>query len=109
MTQAQKQPEQEEMIRLRLVPVQVFGAGRCSVHSSDADGNNPTLCSECHEPVEGYGIMDAVSSWSDCNRAVGKIYRIDDSNPKYREEDETIEILVPKNKLGWFEKIWADD
>ena len=108
-TQQPTIPEVEKLVTLRLVPVQVFGAGRCPSHSSDADGNNPTLCSECHEDVEGYGLMDAVSSWSDCNRAVGKIYRIDDVNGKYRNTGETVEILVKEKDLPFFEKEWCDD
>ena len=98
----------EELVTLHLVPVQVFGAGRCPAHSSDADGNNPTLCSICSEDVEGYGLMDAVSSWSDCNRATGKIYRVDDSWA-HRNRGETVEIIVKKKDLPFFERRWCDE
>lgn len=44
----------DEWVTVRLVPVEVFGAD------------------------DGYGLCDAVSSWSDCNRAEGFIFRADD-------------------------------
>lgn len=97
----------DDMVKLRLVPVQIFNAGRCPDHGSDTEGNNPTRCSECRENVEGYGIMDAVSPWSDCNRAIGHIYRIDDAD--YRYSGENIEIFVNKNDLSFFEKEWCGE
>lgn len=72
-------------IKLRLVPVEVFGA------------------------EDGYGLMDAVSSWSDCNRAIGKIYRIDDIEPEYREKGDTVEILVKKTDLDFFKKVFDEE
>lgn len=73
----------EEMVELRLVPVQVFGA------------------------EDGYGLMDAVSSWSDCNRAEGRIYRVDDLS--HREPGETVSIFVRPEDVAWFEKKWGDE
>lgn len=80
---------------LRLVPVQVFGTVGCG------------SCEHCAKNA-GYGLMDAVSAWSDCNRAVGKIYRIDDIEPKYREPGETVSIEVREQDLPFFEKKFDD-
>lgn len=66
-----------KLVKLRLVPVEVFGA------------------------EEGYGLMDAVEAWSDCNRAYGKIYRVDDIESR---TGETVEILVKEKDLPFFEK-----
>ncbi len=71
------------LVKLTLVPVQVFGA------------------------EDGYGLMDAVSAWSDCNRAIGQIYRVDDM--KHRNPGEAVEIWVKKKDLPFFEKIWSKE
>lgn len=56
----------EPVVRLTLVPVEVFGA-------DEED------CRSCGNVIRfGYGLCDAVSAWSDCNRAIGHIYRVDD-------------------------------
>lgn len=73
----------DDLIELRLVPVEVFGAD------------------------DGYGLCDAVSAWSDCNRARGKIYRIDDISP--RRPGETVSIFIKPTDLGFFEKKWGDE
>lgn len=56
-------------VRLILVPVEVFGADGC-----DHPGCDDPQC-----PGGGYGVMDAVGpGFSDCNRAIGHIYRVED-------------------------------
>lgn len=73
----------KKLIKLRLVPVKVFGT------------------------KDGYGLMDAVSAWSDCNRATGHIYRVDDI--KYRGSGETVDIFIdPKDKV-FFDKNFDED
>jgi len=81
--------------RLRLVPVEVFG-----LMGEDHNGE---------ETPVGWGLCDAVQSWSDCNRADGKIYRVDeeDSEP-YRIPGETVEIWVRDADVVFFEKIWGE-
>jgi len=73
----------KETVTLRLVPVEVFGA------------------------EDGYGLCDAVSCWSDCNRAVGKIYRVDEDWSN-REEGETVTITIDKSDLAFFDKKFGD-
>jgi hypothetical protein len=80
-----------ERIPLRLVPVEVF-TGVCG-HE------------ECANPDHlGYGISDAVSAWSDCNRATGQIYRVDDLNPANREDGDTVTIWVDPADVEWFSR-----
>lgn len=50
--------EDDEMVEVTLIPVEVFG-----------DGTDEW----------SYGLCDAVSPWSDCNRAVNHIFRAEDS------------------------------
>lgn len=71
-----------ELIALTLVPVEVFGAEN-----------------------EGYGLMDAVEAWSDCNRAEGRIYRVDDQ--KHRLASETVTIYVKAEDVDWFSREWT--
>lgn len=79
-------PVRERKVKLYLVPVEVFGV----------DGD--------------YGLMDCVSSWSDCNRAAGKIYRVDEADgQKYRKPGETVAIWVDEKDLPFFKKIWGDN
>lgn len=87
----------DDLVPLRLVPVQVFGAS-CAVHCAGTDRD------DC---VEAYGLMDAVEAWSDCNRAEGRIYRVgstgwDETGP--RQPGDTVEIWVRRTDLPWFEK-----
>lgn len=58
----------DDLVPLTLVPVEVFGG-------------------EPDDDTWGYGLMDAVPAWSDCNRADGRIYRVDDTDPQYRKPD----------------------
>ena len=73
------------MVKIKLIPVEVFGA------------------------EDGYGLMDAVSWWGDCNRAVGKIYRVEDLDvpDDTRKTGETVEVWVKKSDLPFFEKRWG--
>lgn len=73
----------ENLIPIMLVPVEVFG-------------------------TDGYGLMDAVSSWSDCNRAAGKIYRVEDIPNSHRDPREVVTVYVEEKDLPFFEKIWGD-
>ncbi len=82
------------MIKLRLVPVEVFGGVDC--------GKRCTHCDEIHE--WGYGLMDATSAWSDCNRAIGHIYRVDDMDPSVNPDRETVDVWVDPKDLPFFEK-----
>lgn len=85
----------ETMVPLRLVPVEVF-TGLCR-HQGCADPN-----------CVGYGISDAVSAWSDCNRAVGHIYRVDDLDGS-REPGDTLTVHVPESDVQWFRRSFDDD
>ncbi len=71
------------MVKLTIVPVEVFGAD------------------------EGYGLCDAVSWFGDCNRAFGKIYRVEDIDyhgKKLREDGDTVEVWVKKSDVSFFDK-----
>lgn len=81
-----------DLIPIRLVPVEVFGAGLC--------GDD---CPHCPTHV-GYGLMDAAEPGSDCNRAVGHIYRVDDTDPAYRLPGETMVVYVDVTSLSWFKE-----
>lgn len=83
----------ERLVPVTLVPVQVFG----------------TECGTCEEEF-GYGLMDAVPAWSDCNRAHGRIYRRDDdSNVPHRQPGDVITVYVPKSQVGWFDKKFDEE
>ena len=85
------------MCRVRLVPVEIFGAG-CD---HPAHQGEP-------EPF-GFGLMDAVSAWSDCNRANGRIFRLDEAhNAAYREPGETIEVIVREADVPMFLRDWRE-
>jgi hypothetical protein len=84
-----------DLVAVRLVPVEVFGTSECCEHGYN-DDNCPSI---------GFGLSDAVSSWSDCNRAAGRIYRIDDQ--VHREPGETITVWVPREQIAWFEQVWS--
>jgi hypothetical protein len=78
---------------IRLVPVEVFGL----------------LCDE-HEDLPKTvprGLSDAVSSWSDCNRAEGHIYRVDEDWAT-REAGEAARVWVADADLPFFEKRWGE-
>lgn len=94
------QPMPDDLVPLALVPVEVFGAN-CACHDElDLRG---AACTE-----SGFGLSDAVSAWSDCNRAEGHIYRVDDTDPDHRLPGETIRIFVSKADLPWFEKRFGE-
>lgn len=78
--------EDQDLVKVTLVPVEVFGAD------------------------SGYGLMDAVTWWSDCNRAIGHIFRRDeeDSVP-FRDPSEVITVYVPRSELPKFDKKWNSD
>lgn len=70
----------EDLIKVVLVPIEVFGA-------------------------ESYGLSDAVSPWSDCNRAVGHMYRREDNETESnRNPEDVITIYVPRDEVHKFDK-----
>jgi hypothetical protein len=79
------------LVPVRLCPVEVFGADQCD---------------RCQAPA-GYGLMDAVSAWSDCNRAHGRIYRRDDEEFA-RAEGDTILAWVTPGEAEKFDKLLGD-
>lgn len=79
----------EDLVKIVLVPVEVFG----------------TVCQTCDEDV-GYGLSDAVGAQSDCNRAIGRIYRRDDVEG--RDSDEVITVYVPRSELPKFDKRFGE-
>jgi len=84
----------EPLVKVVLVPVEVFGADRCD---------------RCESRM-GYGLMDAVSAWSDCNRAIGRIYRREDLEG--RNEDGAagcITVYVPESEAGKFDHRYGDE
>jgi hypothetical protein len=85
-----------ERIPVRLVPVEIFGEDNCCEHGENA---------ECKSA--GYGLSDAVSAWSDCNRAIGHIYRFEDTYPepdggRYREPGDTLVVWVDPDEFAAF-------
>lgn len=94
----------DNLVELRLVPVEVFGTGDCCEHGLHGEAADVQECQ-----ATGYGLSDAVSAWSDCNRAGGKIYRVDDTDAKYRQAGETVRIYVRAEDVAWFEKRWGDN
>jgi hypothetical protein len=88
----------DPLVRVRLVPVEVFGADE-----EDCRGCGGTI--KC-----GYGLMDAVQAWSDCNRAIGHIFRKDDDYTEgYRESGDTITVYVPQSEMALFERRYGDE
>jgi hypothetical protein len=98
-----------DLVPLTLVPVEVFG-GECTCHEAAEDQGRGGGCRGW-----GYGLMDAVQSWSDCNRAVGRIYRVEDlaepgEDPaKFRVPGEVTTVWVPRDRVAWFEQRWGED
>lgn len=80
-----------DLVPVRLCPVMVFGADECDA---------------CEAPA-GYGLMDAASAWSDCNRAWQLIYRRDDAEFQ-RLEHETIVVWVTPAEAAKFERVLGD-
>ena len=87
----------ERLERVRLVPVEVFGA-------DEED------CRSCGAVIEcGYGLMDAVSAWSDCNRAIGRIYRREDVEGRDEEGAAgCITAYVPQSELEKFDRRYGE-
>ena len=88
----------EPLVQVRLVPVQVFGA-------DEED------CPDCPATVEfGYGLMDAVEAWSDCNRAIGRIFRVDEARSvDYRQPGDTITVYIPQSEVAKLGKRFGDE
>ena len=85
MEREQIRPEDQDLVKVNLVPVQVFG-------------------------TDGYGLMDAVAPWSDCNRAEGQIYRRDeDHREPFRQPGDFITVYVPREELSKFDKKFLDE
>lgn len=83
-------------VRVRLVAVEIFGAACDHV---DHHGNDQPF---------GYGLMDAVEAWSDCNRAVGRIFRVDE-NWMTRAAADCIEIVIDEAELPKLLHDWNED
>jgi hypothetical protein len=90
------------LVPITLVPVEVFG-GDCDCHLEHNCRGASNGCVGW-----GYGLCDAVSSWSDCNRASGRIYRVEDLAGG-REPGDTITVYVPAEALGWFQTRHGDN
>lgn len=95
-------PMPVDLVPVALVPVQVFGA-TCDCHDHLEGTEEGVKCRGW-----GYGLSDAVEAWSDCNRAEGHIYRVDDTDPDHRQPGETVRIFVSKADLPWFEKRFGE-
>jgi len=78
------------LMPVRLVPVEVFGENDCCEHGVAAD------CAS-----SGYGLMDAVPEWSDCNRARGHIYRFDDLD-RHAAPGDTLTVWVDRAEYEAF-------
>ena len=77
---------------VRLVPVEVFGA-ECDHHA---------------EPIPvPLGLCDAVSAWSDCNRAWGSIFRLDDIDREMADEN-TVRVWVPESEYPKLLRKWSN-
>ena len=87
----------DPLVRVTLVPVEVFGA-------DEED------CQGCGEIIKtGYGLMDAVSAWSDCNRAIGHIFRKDDLEGRNADGAAgCITVYVPQSEMPKFETRYGD-
>jgi hypothetical protein len=83
----------EELVKVTLVPVETF----------------PGECPTCETEVT-YGLMDAVAGYSDCNRAIGHIYRRDDEESvPHRDPADVITVYVPRSELAKFEKQFGEE
>ena len=87
----------EPLVKITLVPVEVFGA-------DEED------CPSCPATIQfGYGLMDAVSAWSDCNRAIGHIFRKDDLEGRNADGAAgCITVYVPQSEMAKFEQRFGD-
>lgn len=89
-------------IEATLVPVQVFGENMCCEHNPHGALVIPENVGVVDCEAQGNGLMDAVSSWSDCNRAWGRIYRFEDLAGANREAGETLTIRVKRDEFEAF-------
>jgi len=84
-----------KLLKCRLVPVEVFGDDECD---------------SCEAPV-GWGLMDAVVGYSDCNSANGMIFRFDNNTVRREidpDGDTTITVYVPESEIPKLAKRWGD-
>lgn len=94
------EPPADDLVEIELVPVEVFGY----------DGDQ---CDHCTEHAS-YGLADAVQAWSDCNRAEGRIYRVEDRDAdegipsRYRRPGDTIGVFIRRADLPWLQKRHGD-
>jgi hypothetical protein len=93
----------DDLVPIELVPVEVFGT---ACHCTDP---------ACEHRDGGYGLSDAVSAWSDCNRAIGRIYRVEDFGAQpgqrwrhdpspSREPGASCIVWVRRADLPWLER-----
>lgn len=89
------QPEEvTTLVAVQLVPVEVFGA---FCDHPDHQGR--------FEPF-AWGLCDAVQPWSDCNRAEGHIFRVDDV-AGYRRPEDSIRVWVSGEDKAKLEQRWG--
>jgi len=81
---------------VRLVAVEVFGQ-ECD--HPDHRGQ-PQPC--------GWGLCDAVQAWSDCNRANGHIFRVDDTDPQWRRPEDVITVWAAPGEAAKLAQLWGD-
>jgi hypothetical protein len=89
------------LVPVRLVWVEVFGAD-CRCHEDRLLTDDDPECGDF-----GYGICDAVSAWSDCNRAIGRIYRRDEDESK-RKAGDTILVWVTPEQAALFDVAFGE-
>jgi hypothetical protein len=53
--------------------------------------------------------MDATSAWSDCNRADGHLFRVDDITSTNNPERVRIAIYVPADQMSALEDVGYED
>lgn len=90
-----------DLVPVRLVPVEVFGAD-CQCHEDRDLGAGGTDCVGF-----SYGLSDAVSGWSDCNRAIGRIYRRDEEE-SVRNVGDTILVWVAPEQAALFDVVYGE-
>lgn len=79
--------DENKLVKVTLVPVEIHAE-----------------CNTC-ETETSIGLSDAASPYSDCNRAVGHIYRLDESQRGiYRDSEDVITIYVPQGELSKFNR-----
>lgn len=99
-------------VEVTLVPVQVFGENLCCEHNPHGVdlALNPGYEGVTDCESQGNGLCDAVSWWSDCNRAWGRIYRFEDSTTGTREPGETLTVRVKRDEFEAFiAQRWDDE